>query len=145
MQAHLSIVRRPCAWSRPRSVCELQFSGTQSSEAGTHPPRTDWRKSSIRWRFSEGCDMSARISSVPSWHSTSVCPWNMVRTSGSTLAGACALHENRNPIISPSSLMWCVGITSTRADSCCSMLWHVDRSSGLRGCRANRSHRRSMD
>jgi len=39
--------------------------------------------------------------------------------------------------MSPNSLMWCVGITSTRLDgSCDSMLSHVTLSSSLSGCMA---------
>jgi len=47
------------------------------------------------------------------------------------------LQVKRKPIMSPNSLMWCVGITSTRLDgSCDSMLSHVTLSSLLSGCMA---------
>ena len=47
--------------------------------------------------------------------------------------------------MSPSSLMWCVGMTSTRLDgSCESMLSHVTRSSGVSVCMQYCSSRRCM-
>lgn len=50
-----------------------------------------------------------------------------------------------NPIMSPSALMWCVGITTTRLDgSCDSMLSHVTLSSAVSGCMQNCSTRRCI-
>ena len=143
VQCWLSTVSSPDACTVPCCVTELAFSGTQSSDAGTHSLSTCRMNPSIRALFSLGSDMSRMISASSAWHSTSVCPWNMARTTGRQLAVAYLLHEKRKPIMSPSSLMWCVGITSTLPDgSCDSMLSHVTRSSCVRGCMANCSFRR---
>ena len=136
VQSWLSTVSRPSASTVPWCVTLLAFSGTHSSVAGTHSRSTRPRKSSSRSRFRSGSDMSRMISASSALHSTSVCPWNMVRTIGRWFPPACAWHVNRNPIMSPISLMWCVGMTSTRLDGSCSMLWHVTRSSSVSGCSA---------
>ena len=94
--------------------------------------------------FFSGCDMSCMICASSALDSTSVWPWNMVRTMGRWLPGAWALHVNRNPIMSPSSLMWCVGITSKRLEGSCSMLSVVTRSSAVSGCMAKCSSSRSL-
>lgn len=136
VQCWLSTVRRPCACTVPCCVTALAFSGTQSRDAGTHSSSTRCRNCRIRSRFASGLDISLRIrASSACWHSTSVCPWNMVRTTGRQLPDANALQENRNPIMSPISLMWCVGITITLDDGSCVLLlvrafpkknWHAE-------------------
>ena len=86
VQCWLSTVSRPVACTVPCCVIELAFSGTQSSVAGTHSRSTFSRNARILSRFSTGSDMSRMMSaSSASWHSTSVCPWNMVLTTGRRL------------------------------------------------------------
>ena len=126
------------ASSVPCCVCELAFSGTQSSDADTQPCSTPRINSSMRSLFCAGCDMRRMMSaSSAAWHSTSVCPWNMVLTTGRLFPEAKALHVNLKPIMSPISLMWWVGIMSTLLDcSCANMLCAVTRSSLVRACSA---------
>ena len=86
VQCWLSTVSSPEAWIVPCCVTALAFSGTQSSVAGTHSASIRRMSACIRSRFLSGWDMSCMIcASVACPHSTSVCPWNMVRTSGRML------------------------------------------------------------
>jgi hypothetical protein len=145
LSCYLSTLRRPVAWTMPAAVTALAFSGMQSRLAGTQLSSNPVKNWSMSLLFSSGCDMSRMMSSSLAWHSTSVCPWNMVLTSGTHDPGRNEAHSNRKPIMSPSPLIWCVGIRVILVCSWLNMLSTVLVSSRVRLNSPKSVFRRGVD
>jgi hypothetical protein len=116
------------------------LSGTQSSRAGLQRASTLSRNLSRISLFISGCDMTLRMFCSVSPHSTMVWPKNILRDTGRHDPEAAPEQSKRNPVRSPYSPKWCVGIMSTRADlSLSAMLPAVASSSSERPCRLKQS------
>ncbi len=128
---------RPLTCRTPLPVTASLLSGVQSSSAALQSVSVASRNSRMTFLFSSGWDMISRMSPSESWHSTSVCPKNIRRDTGSDEPDAVDPHSNLKPVRSPYLPKWCVGMKSTRpvplrAERVCA----VARSSGVRSCSA---------